>query len=362
MVSEDETKLTEHMKEKHEYGCQMCEFIGNTEAVMEHHILLEHINPGNDSMFSCDECDYKCKERSALISHYTAKHKNQPLDNGADDISKLKNELKFLKSSFERLETLYHESLDEVEKTKSEYEAKLMEAHDIFRNVKAENEELKEKVDVLFKLGRSYINRKEDKANEAVEEPVEHLKDNAESIAVEEVIEITEDNLQDWTKNKLRGFKRTGPATYAEKVKEPKTSQTNTKKQVTSSERSPSPSTPNSTTGEKGAKKGRTLYCHFFSNHGKCPYEERTGEKCKFVHDREAPMCSNGMSCSRTKCMFKHPNTAGRRAPFLGQNIGFNQNLNPWQMMNPWWNMSQAQSHMIHPINPWGMDVNMKRR
>ena len=46
---------------------------------------------------------------------------------------------------------------------KSDYEAKLIEANDKFRTVKAENQELKEKVDVLFKLGRSYINRKESK-------------------------------------------------------------------------------------------------------------------------------------------------------------------------------------------------------
>ena len=80
------------------------------------------------------------------------------------------------------------------------------------------------------------------------------------------------------------------------------------------------------------------------------------------MHDREAPMCSHGMSCSRTKCMYKHPNTAGRRTPFLGQNIGFNQNVNPWQMMTPWWNMSPGQNQMLHPLNPWGMDVNMERR
>ena len=43
---------------------------------------------------------------------------------------------------------------------RSEYEGKLIEANDKFREIKTENEELKEKVDILFKLGRAYINKK----------------------------------------------------------------------------------------------------------------------------------------------------------------------------------------------------------
>ena len=53
---------------------------------------------------------------------------------------------------------------------KSDYGAKLIEANDKYRTVKAENEELKEKVDVLFKLGRSYINRKDNKPDEKEKE------------------------------------------------------------------------------------------------------------------------------------------------------------------------------------------------
>ena len=40
---------------------------------------------------------------------------------------------------------MYHESLDEVNKVKSVYEAKLIEANNSFRTVKAENEVLKKK-------------------------------------------------------------------------------------------------------------------------------------------------------------------------------------------------------------------------
>ena len=147
---QDQSKLTEHIKKEHEYECEMCDFIGNTESVMEQHILLKHVNPGHDNMFKCDECNYKCTERRELGNHFKDNHKDRALNK---DISKLRDELRSLKNNFERLEALYHESSEEVDKTKAEYEARLMEANDKFRHVKSENEELKEKVDVLFKLG-----------------------------------------------------------------------------------------------------------------------------------------------------------------------------------------------------------------
>ena len=53
---------------------------------------------------------------------------------------------------------MYQDSLEEVNNVKSEYEARLIKANDNYVVVKAENEVLKEKVDVLFKLGRSYLN------------------------------------------------------------------------------------------------------------------------------------------------------------------------------------------------------------
>ena len=59
-----------------------------------------------------------------------------------DDVSKLKEDFRSLKNNFERLELLYQDSLDEAEKVKSVYEAKLIEANGKFRDTKAENEEL----------------------------------------------------------------------------------------------------------------------------------------------------------------------------------------------------------------------------
>jgi hypothetical protein len=67
--------------------------------------------------------------------------------------------MKVLRRSFERLELMYHQSLEEVNQVKSEYEAKLIVANDSFRDVKQENEQLKERVDILFKLGKSYLEK-----------------------------------------------------------------------------------------------------------------------------------------------------------------------------------------------------------
>ena len=44
---------------------------------------------------------------------------------------------------------MYHEALEETNNVKSEYEAKLMTANDDLSMVKAENESLAEKVDIL---------------------------------------------------------------------------------------------------------------------------------------------------------------------------------------------------------------------
>ena len=135
----------------------------------------------------------------------------------SNETDRLKEELRVLKNNFERLESHFQDSLDEVDKVRSEYEAKLIEANDKFRDAKAENEELKEKVDILFKLGRSYINRnKNDQQEERSKLPRKDEVDEAETIETIETItveDVTEEDLKTWTKSKLRGFKRAGPAT-----------------------------------------------------------------------------------------------------------------------------------------------------
>ena len=44
-----------------------------------------------------------------------------------EDLFRTKSELKILKSNFQRLEKMYHESSDEVNRVKSEYEARIVE-------------------------------------------------------------------------------------------------------------------------------------------------------------------------------------------------------------------------------------------
>jgi arsenate reductase-like glutaredoxin family protein len=79
---------------------------------------------------------------------------------------------------------------------------------------------LKEKVDVLFKLGRSYINRNEQKDTKKEEvEGAATKEDDPDIIEIVESDEISAEDLQDWTKNKFRGFKRVSPNTSTESKK-----------------------------------------------------------------------------------------------------------------------------------------------
>ena len=74
------------------------------------------------------------------------------------------------------------------------------------------NEVLKEKVDILFKLGRSYIdnaNRNTSKpGNEKTEPENPNHDDNIEVVEVIEDDPTNIESLQGWTKMKMRGFKR----------------------------------------------------------------------------------------------------------------------------------------------------------
>ena len=374
----DSTKLNDHVKDNHTFECEMCSFEGTTATIMENHILEKHFNPDENNKFSCDECSYTCDNREQLRKHFEEKHPEDPSHNIEDELvnnrspeeeSNLKEELRLVKNNFQRLEVLFQDSLEEVGKVRGEYEAKLIEANDRFRAVKAENEELKEKVDILFKLGRSYINRKETNGTEEKEEEGKSDTnrkspgtdaDDIETITIEEV---TEEDLKTWTKNKMRGFRRTGPSAPAAKktnqeAKGPK--KTPDSESGTVPPPNPANSHTSKSTSEQEAKEnqpqsGRPMYCHYFSNYGKCNFEERTGGKCRYEH-KDAPICQSGMSCSRSKCMYKHPNMAGRRTSFLDQTPGFPQHMNPWQKMNPWWMANQNQPQFPSPWN-----TNMER-
>ena len=355
------SNLNDHVKDDHTFHCEMCKFEGTTALIMENHILAKHFTPDENNKFCCDECTNKFDTREQLGNHLREEHKDKDKseqETGSDEEGKLKEELRQLKNNFQRLESLFQDSLEEVNKVKTEYEAKLIEANDKYRTVKAENEELKEKVDVLFKLGRSYINRKEKPDKEEKKETPKTPEETVETVTIEDAID--EDDLQTWTKNKFRGFKRANPTAPSAKngnsnSEEKKTLPKQGGNQGTSpaSENVPSPPTASSTITQPRRSEnegGRILYCHYFSNFGKCLFEEKTGAACRFEH-KAAPVCQSGTACKRTKCMYKHPNTDGvsMKNPFLDQNRGFSQHINPWQMMSPWINPNQF-------MNPWNME------
>ena len=273
------------------------------------------------------------------------------------EVASLKEELKTLRNNFERLESVLQDSLEESSKIKSEYEAKLNEANDNLRVQRIENEELKEKVEVLFKLGRGYIDKQEKKQHSTNEINVDEIETvSVEEITLEDDTNVTNDDLQGWTRNKLRGFKRSSPTTTAEKNSSIKPS--NDKNRGANNPPPLKPAEPTQVVPEKNnVQTERPKYCHYFSNIGKCIFEERTGGTCKFSHG-DAPMCQRGASCTREKCMYKHPNLSGMRnsSSFLDQRkprSGIFQNsgnINPWMMINPWWNPNQA--YIPGPWNP----------
>ena len=69
----------------------------------------------------------------------------------------------------------------------------------------------------------------------------------------------------------------------------------------------------------------RGRYCHCYVNQGKCNFEERTGQKCRYEH-KQAPMCNFGINCTNYKCMYSHPKKTEIQ----------NQTRNPFVIMNPW--------------------------
>ena len=93
-------------------------------------------------------------------------------------------------------------------------------------------------------------------------------------------------------------------------------------------------------------------YCHYFSNFGKCNFEKNTGRSCGYAHNASVPMCNSGTSCTRQKCMFKHPKVP-RGSNFLASNYPYPININPWQMMTPWWSTPQhpGQQETLQPFN-----------
>ena len=129
--------------------------------------------------------------------------------------------------------------------------------------------------------------------------------------------------------NKNAGHKRTSPASFAETVKG---NQSKPKPKQPSTDKPAQPEMRNDTSASndskpKDAHKSKISYCHYFSNFGKCTFEEKTGRKCKFSHQK-APHCNFDLNCNRKKCMFSHTKTSPNQGspnkqPFLDPGMGF---------------------------------------
>ena len=84
---------------------------------------------------------------------------SQKCEGQCEDVKGLNEELKSYKNNFQRLETLLKESIEEQSQIRSQNEARIITANDRIEELKAENVELKDKNDILYQLGRSYIER-----------------------------------------------------------------------------------------------------------------------------------------------------------------------------------------------------------
>ena len=372
----DKVELEKHMEDCHTFVCDVCRHITISVDSMENHILDKHARPDVNGEFKCDECEFKTKIKNNFGKHFKEVHgskvrqdevQNQiQVDMGIRSIQEecddLKEENRALKNNFERLQMLYHEAQEEISKVKGEYEARIITANDDNEKLKAENEILQEKVDVLFKLGRSYINNsKQKETRDAIEGKNGNCDKEKEEVI--EVIPIEEENeniddLQAWSVNKMRGFKRGNPTTQASKNSPNKPSQTRKTDPKNQNRTKEAPILTSLETDEMAPPRHESVndpsqlglrrrYCHYFVNQGKCLYEERTGLKCKFEH-KVAPMCNSGIKCTRQKCMFSHPKLATTNS-FLGRNYPImNPGPNIWQMMSPW-----VQTPNQFPPSPW---------
>ena len=226
---------------------------------------------------------------------------------------------------------------------------------------------MKERNDVLFKLGKAYIeSRQISKDNPVDRKDSNNQHDNTQShtddiVVLEDVSDEVHGD-QQWQTQKFRGFRKstiqnpTAPVssmnltTVSEQGSSNGTERRDNDRQPPTGDREVSE--PDESSEVKSSTEiRRGQYCHFYSNYGKCNYEEKTKRQCRFEHSSKVPMCSNGISCTRQRCMYKHPKPQGRTG-FLGMQAGNSHNLNGWQFqpqpwVQPWLNPYQQLQPLI---------------
>ena len=324
---------------------------------MVSHVILKHAVPNKDSCFECDICSKEFRNRDSLFEHWKKAHeeRGEKSNEGGTNNEYVNNEYASLKKNFDRLNALYQESKLEVEKVKAEYKVKLDEALDNFRRVTTENEELKERVDVLFKLGREYINKYDKDSDQTSRPPVDET-----TVGGNENQEQGNDRTQGWGRQKYRGFiqinsnesrRNLGPINgTGSNISQSKEIRGDLRKEnsdfssVENSQRKEASDYSESRyrfSGEEElGRRNNVQYCHFFTNYGRCQFEDKTGRKCRYEHS-VAPLCQSGIACNRPKCMYTHPNISGRQTSFL--NTGYPNSMGSYPMMN------------MNMINPWSV-------
>ena len=340
-VFQNKESVDEHILNNHTFDCDVCNFTGKGEEIMEDHILEFHATPNDDNFFKCDDCLYKSKSKVRFGDHYKTFHGSRSKVRNKK-IGSIDKEYKQLKYNYERLERLYKESLDAADK--AEHSAHVIKANDEYARVVSQNEALNEKLEVLYKLGRSYLDRNDQTVN------------NNESPFSPSIIGSTEKTIENrnekaaggtWTGEKLRGFKKSNTANSATShpdVTDNESAVDNVETVIDNTD---------SVTQAECMERGRI--CHYFANTGQCRYEDRTGLKCKFIHKtrpstQKIPMCQYGINCRKLRCTLSHPRV---NRTWNNSGGGFLGNMNGMQDMNPWQGQFAAKPWIRGPFEQY---------
>ena len=336
----DPDNMTSHMKIHTTIQCNDCSFTTSSPETLGNHIKDKHSVGSNLAAIQCTNCELRFTDHADYTNHmkthtdYTYVKKTY-LETLEAENEHLKSEVCKLKEDFERLQSIFEVTKNTSRKDNHEIDAELANVREQFRAVKEENIYLREKNDTLFKLGKMAIDKEQSK--EPILEIVEQEDEDGLDALVQSVIQNKGLNPKPSSKPETN--------THATNV--------NQAKNQSNSQQPSGPSQSIPTVKNTGVTK-RPQYCHFFSNYGHCNFEENTGRKCKFMHAR-APMCKFGQACNRDKCMFTHKSVGSNRsqtrqparnAPGGRNEDSFLRHLphNPnqfWQPQPPVWMMQQ---------------------
>ena len=200
-----------------------------------------------------------------------------------------------------------------------------------------ENTTLREKNDILFALGKDYIEKKNKGTQQSNRTQNENEEDRIEIL--EEIQQNFDQNTsKGWKAMKERGFKKVNKTQSNRKTNE----NSRSVPQKTNENRTESSSFG---TPQEEERHHMTRFCHYFVNEGRC----RFGDRCKFKH-AQAPECREGSYCRRNKCMFSHQNGRSQQQASNQSFLSNFQPTNTWQLPNPWMFPFQGG---IQNISPW---------